>query len=240
MLKNFLLGTLLSTSVVSYAGLEALDTVEMTDIAGQGGADLSWTLSLNHRYATDMSKTNISTVDGNGNVLEAFYVLDPAACGATKQFCRLAIAPNNHVDENGNQKWLVFKGLQGTLQIDEFSIDGDTIINSAGKAQSAMKITFSDDKPLKIRNLGFNTMSIETGTGTGALEGYANTTTYITYNRKTIDTDGNIIETPTAVPSFDQGAEKGFMGLNMHGNLHMSGNLKIFSYNCSGVAGSRC
>ena len=42
------------------------------------------------------------------------------------------------------------------------------------------------------------------------------------------------------VPTFDNGAEKGFMGLNMHGNLHMSGDLKIFSYNCSGAIGARC
>lgn len=240
MLKSFLLGTLLTTSVVSYAGLKALNSGEMTEVAGQGGADLNWTLSLNHVYATDLTKNDISRVDGNGNVLEAFYVLDPNTCGPSKQFCRLAIAPNNHVDANGNQKWLVFKGIQGTLQIDKFSVDGDTILNAAKKAQTALKISFYDDKPLKIRNLGFSTVSIETGTGADALEGYANTPTYVSYNQKIIDANGNITTMVTDVPSFDKGAEKGFLGVNMHGNLHMSGNLKIFSYNCSGTAGSRC
>lgn len=238
MLKTFLVGTLYFTSMISYAGLETLDSVQMMDVVGQGGADLNWTLSLNHIYATDLTKNNISRVDADGNVIEAFYILDPAACGTSRQFCRLAIAPNNHVDASGNKKWLVFKGIQGTLQIDKFSIDGMTLINSAGKPQTAMQISFYDDKPLKIRNLGFNTMSVETGNG--STEGYANINDYQTYTQKVIDADGNLTTTQNAVPNFDKGAEKGFLGLNIHGNLHMNGNLKIFSYNCSGVAGSRC
>lgn len=238
MLKLVLLGTFCVTSIISHAGLKALDRNQMTDVVGQGGADLNWTLSLNHVYATDLSKNNISEMDTNGNVIEAFYMLDPDVCGTTRQFCRLAIAPNNHVDANGNKKWLVFKGIQGTLQIDKFSVDGDTIINAAAKPQTALKITFYDDKPLKIRNLGFNTVSIETGTS--GVEGYANISTYDTYNQKTADANGNLTNEPVAVPSFDKGTEKGFLGVNMHGNLHMSGNLKIFSYNCAGSATSRC
>lgn len=238
MLKTLLFGTLCFTTMLSHAGLEALDQAQMTDVVGQGGADLNWTLSLNHVYATDLSKNNISKLDAAGNVIEAFYVLDPAACGSTKQFCRLAIAPNNHVDGDGNKKWLVFKGLQGTLQIDKFSVDGSTLINAAGKPQTALKISFYDDKPLKIRNLGFSTVAIEIGAN--GVEGYANTPTYETYNQKIIDANGNITTTVNNVGSFDKGTEKGFLGVNMHGNLHMNGNLKIFSYNCSGTSGSRC
>ena len=238
MLKIVVLGMLSFTSIMSYADLEALDHTQMTNAVGQGGADLSWTLSLNHVYATDLSKTNISTMDATGNLLQVFYVLDPTTCGDTKQFCRLAIAPNNHVDAEGNRKWLVFKGIQGTLQIDKFSVDGTTIINAADKPQTALQIKFYDDKPLKIRNFGFNTVAIETGSG--GVEGYANMSTYETYNRKIIDANGNITTETLNVGNFDKGAEKGFIGVNMHGNLHMDGNLKIFSYNCSGTIGSRC
>ncbi|WP_216934753.1 MULTISPECIES: hypothetical protein [unclassified Acinetobacter] len=240
MSKLVTLCTLLCASIFSHAGLDALNQQELTDTVGQSGADLSWTLSLNHVYATDLTKDAISRLDGNGNPLEVFYVLDPATCGATKQFCRLAIAPNNHVDANGNKKWLVFKGMQGTIQIDKFSIDGTTIINHRNEPQTAMKIRFYDDKPLKIRNLGFNTVSIETGTGVGALEGYANTGVYSTYTGRTYNADGTYTPSPQDVPLFDKGTEKGFMGLNVHGNLHMSGNLKIFGYNCTGGAQSRC
>ncbi|NLZ86438.1 MAG: hypothetical protein GX912_05395, partial [Gammaproteobacteria bacterium] len=164
MSKLLTLCALICTSMLSQAGLEVLNQQELTETVGQGGADLNWTLSLNHIYATDLTKDTISRLDGNDNPLEVFYVLDPTTCGATKQFCRLAIAPNNHVDANGNKKWLVFKGIQGTIQIDKFSIDGTTIINHRNEPQTAMKVSFYDDKPLKIRNLGFSTVSIETGT----------------------------------------------------------------------------
>ena len=103
-----------------------------------------------------------------------------------------------------------------------------------------MMLSFYDDKPLKIRNLGFATMAIETGSKLEG-EGYANSTVYEKYNSKQILADGTIgSEVSLDVPLFDQGAEKGFMGLNIHGNMHMSGNVKIFSYNCTGSAASRC
>ena len=37
----------------------------MTAETGQGGADLSWTLSLNHQYATDLTKSQISETVAN-------------------------------------------------------------------------------------------------------------------------------------------------------------------------------
>ena len=154
--------------------------------------------------------------------------------------CRLAIAPNNHEGNNGNKKWLVFKQIQGTIQIDKFSLDGTTIINHKNDPQTAMQLKFYDDKPLKIRNLGFATMAIETGTGQGANEGYANSEVYTKFQGRNYQQDGSYNLVQEDVPLFDQGAEKGFMGLNIHGNMHMSGNVKIFSYNCTGSAASRC
>lgn len=239
MLKMISIVTLLGASLSASANLVSLNYQELTETTGQGGADLSWTLSLNHEYATDMSKLNIS----NGNPSypnDVFYKLDSDSCGTNNLFCRLAIAPNNHVDENGNKKWLVFKQLQGTIQIDKFSLDGTTIINHHNEPQTAMKISFYDDKPLKIRNLGFATLAIETGTGEGANEGYANSQTYNKFTGRVYQADGTFTEEEQDVPLFDRGTEKGFMGLNVHGNMHMNGNLKIFSYNCTGGAQSRC
>ena len=215
MLKQMTLFTLLSAALTAHAGLEAMSPQELKDTVGQGGADLSWTLSLNHLYATDMTKNSISILDANGKPTSVFYALS-------------------------NKRWLVFKGIQGTLQIDQFSIDAVTVGNSRNEAQTAMQVTFYDNKPLKIRNLGFSTVGVETGTGTGANEGYANTSTYSTYTAKTIQDDGTITDIVTNVPTFDRNTEKGFLGLNMHGNLHMSGNLKIFSYNCTGGVNIRC
>ena len=232
MLKKMTLATLVGLSLSAHANLTSLNADEMTQTTGQGGADLSWTFSLNHQYATDLTLNNISGIENGKEVV--YYKFDPKSCGANNLLCRLAISPNNHVDKNGNKKWLVFKDIQGTLQIDRFSLDGTTIINARGEPQTAMKVTFYDDSPLKIRNLGFSTLSIETGTQ--SQEGFLNTEKYDTYVEKI---NGGTAVTKD-VPKFDRGQEKGFVGLNVHGNMHMSGNLKIFSYNCTGGAQTRC
>lgn len=241
MLKKMTLATLMCVSLSSYANLVNLNQQEMKEVVGQGGADLSWTFSLNHRYATNPNLKNIHGIE-NG-IATVYYDFDANSCGTNNLFCRLAISPNNHVDEDDNKKWLVFKDIQGTLQIDRFSIDGATIINYRNIPQAAMQVTFYDESPLKIRNLGFSTLAVETGTTDEAdnkEEGYLNVDKYDTYVEKITDINGNITTAEKAVPQFDLGQEKGFMGLNVHGNMHISGKLKIFSYNCSGGAQSRC
>lgn len=221
----------------TYAALKHLDTEEMVAVTGQaatilGGADLSLTLSLNQQYANDLSKKQISITNGYessgiAKVTEAYYRIRTDVDCPLLELCRLAISPNNNMEQQADgsfkKKWLVFKQLQGTLQIEQFSLSGTTFINQYNNPQSAMYLAFYDDKPLKIRNLGFKSLSVEAGD-----EGYFNTTQYDTY------------ATGKNVPQFDQGQEKGFMGLNVHGNMHMSGNIKIFSVNCTGDGLSRC
>ena len=224
----------LMCSPLTHANLIALENHELTQATGQGGADLSWTLSLNHEYAENLELSNISKFNGGTKPTEVYYRYSKN-CADNNVLCRLAIAPNNHEDNNGNKKWLVFKQIQGTIQIDKFSI-----INHKNDPQTAMQLKFYDDKPLKIRNLGFATMAIETGTGQGANEGYANSEVYTKFQGRNYQQDGSYNLVQQDVPLFDQGAEKGFMGLNIHGNMHMSGNVKIFSYNCTGSAASRC
>lgn len=208
----------LLVSYTAQAELVTLDNDALLQVTGQGGADLSWTLSLNHQYANNMNLSNISELNAQGAVEKAYYSYE---C-LSDILCRFAFSPNNHT-ENGKQKWLVYKQIQGTLQIDKFSLDGSTIINRDGNPQTAMQLTFYDENPLKIRNYGFKSLAVE-----GGDEGYLNNKTYTTYGEG------------YQVPQFDQGAEQGFMGVNMHGNLHMSGTLKTFSYNCAGTSSSRC
>ena len=54
-----------------------------------------------------------------------------------------------------------------------------------------MNLTFYDDKPLKIRNLGFAALSIETGSGQGVNEGYANSEVYINFLGRNYQEDGS-------------------------------------------------
>ena len=237
MLKKSYLAVVLLVSATAHAGLTGLDAQELQEVRGQGGADFNWTLSLNHRYANDLSKKDISLHDlQTGQVAsidDAYYTY---SCQNNVQ-CRLAISPNNHT-EKGNQKWLVFKQIQGTIQVEKFSLEGTTIINKNGDPQTAMKLSFFDDKPLKIRNLGFNNLAVESDTDTE--KGYLKTTVYNQYQAYTVDSTGKKTTFATDIPAFDKDTETGFMGLNMHGNLHMTGDLKIFSYNCTGATGARC
>ena len=233
MLNKSLSAALLLAAGVCHAELSGLNAQEMQDARGQGGADLSWTLSLNHRYANDMSLKDISARDAQGKVSQAFYSYD---CVQDVQ-CRFAFSPNNHKDGD-NQKWLVFKQIQGTLQIEQFSLEGTTILNKDGNPQTAMKLSFLDDKPLKVRNLGFANLSVETDDA--SVKGYLKDEKYSQYDAYTLNANGDKVYSRADVPAFDQGGEKGFMGLNMHGNMHISGDLKIFSYNCAGTGTSRC
>ena len=56
MLNRLFLTLSLGIALSSHANLVSMSTAQLNETTGQGGADLSWTLSLNHVYATDMSK----------------------------------------------------------------------------------------------------------------------------------------------------------------------------------------
>ena len=61
----------------------------------------------------------------------------------------------------------------------------------------------------------------------------------ILYENQVKKADGTTVS-GLQVPEFDRGSEQGFMGLNVHGNMHMSGKLNIFSFNCTGNGAGRC
>ena len=117
-MKKLCVTMLMSVSMLSQAGLVDLDNKELVGVTGQGGADLSLTLSINHQYANDMSLNTISRtngVDANGRaiVTEAYYQMRANQDCALLELCRIAISPNNH-KENGQRKWLVFKPVSYT------------------------------------------------------------------------------------------------------------------------------
>lgn len=205
-MKRYLLGILLLGSQLARADLAVLDPVELANIRGQGGADLSWSFSLNHNLPS--------------NINEVPY--EYSCNGASNEFCRLAFNVSNRKDASGNLYWLVFKKIQGTVVIDKFQLDGTTVTTSAGY-KTAMKLTFLDGYPIQIRNFGFEALAIEKDSGSSdAQKGYLKQTTYSTSHESV----------------FDRGLETGFTGLNMHGNLAMSGTIKFFS--CNSSAASRC
>ncbi len=197
---------LLSSAVFAQGTLLELNNTELSQVQGQGGADLSLTLSINHAVPT----------------LDTTVPFQYSCADASSQeYCRFAINFANRQDANGNLYWLVFKKIQGTIQIDRIGLEGATVTVAPSTYRSSLLLTFYDTSPIKIRNFGFESLALETDTGTAASQkGYLNKTVY------------------GSGTGFDQGLERGFVGLNVHGNLALSGTVKLFS--CNPSAASRC
>ena len=231
MKKNILFSALLLVFGTAHAELQTLDNQQLQQVEGQAGATINWTLSLNQ------------TSPG---------VFDTTTCSDLR-FCRFAVSSNNRYDdgsyvsndgtihkengdvttETGRKQWLVFKGLQGTIQIQNMDISGDDLKYTADngtdeKIKAALKVSFKKEYPILIRNLGFSALSIETDTvaneGAGNVSGYFNADKYGA-------TAGPDIKVTTSV--YDQGRETGFTGITMNGNLALQGNLKVFSCDAS-------
>ena len=231
MKKSILFSSLLVLFGTAHAELQTLDNQQLQQVEGQAGATINWTLSLNQ------------TSPG---------VFDTTTCSDLR-FCRFAVSSNNRYDDGsyvsndgtihkkngdvttatGRKQWLVFKGLQGTIQIQNMDISGDDLKYTADngtdeKIKAALKVSFKKEYPILIRNLGFSALSIETDTvaneGAGNVSGYFNADKYGA-------TAGPDIKVTTSV--YDQGRETGFTGITMNGNLALQGNLKVFSCDAS-------
>ena len=230
MKKNILFSSLMVLFTSAHAELQTLDNQQLQQVEGQAGATINWTLSLNQ------------TSPG---------VFDTTTCSDLR-FCRFAVSSNNRYDDGsyvsndgtihkkngdvttatGRKQWLVFKGLQGTIQIQNMDISGDDLKYTADstdeKIKAALKVSFKKEYPILIRNLGFSALSIETDTvaneGAGNVSGYFNADKYGA-------TAGPDIKVTTSV--YDQGKETGFTGITMNGNLALQGNLKVFSCDAS-------
>ena len=231
MKRSILFSSLLVLFGTAHAELQTLDNQQLQQVEGQAGATINWTLSLNQ------------TSPG---------VFDTTTCSDLR-FCRFAVSLNNRYHDGsyvsndgkihnadgtvittatGRKQWLVFKGLQGTIQIQNMDISGDdlqyTADNNDDKIKAALKVSFNKEYPILIRNLGFDALSIETDTvaneGAGNVSGYFNADKYGA-------TAGPDIKVTTSV--YDQGKETGFTGITMNGNLALQGNLKVFSCDAS-------
>ena len=222
MKKLTLILAFLVVSNPSHAALEQLDNQALQDVTGQGGADISLQLRLNH-------DTSAGFVCANNEL----------------EYCRLALAINNRYADGsykdalgvvrnsaggvianvGRKQWLVFKGIQGTINIQEIKLDG-TDLTYNGIVKSAIQLSFDPLKPIQFRNVGYQSLSIETDTV--ANEGGGNLPGYLAKGAGGTGT-GAYVDGKYTTAGFDNGRETGFTGLNINGNLSIAGTLKIFS-----------
>ena len=203
----------------SHAELKPLANQELQAVEAQSAATINWSLSLNQ------------TSPG------VFANAAGEYCNGTDvKFCRLAMSFNNRTTSDGKKQWLVLKGIQGTIGLNNVDIDVVDLLYkddaNADQIKAALQLSIKETSPILIRNFGFNAMSIETDTvaneGSGNIPGYlamgsggAGATAYA---------DG-VYTDPTN--KFDQGRETGFTGMMMNGNLALQGTLKVFSCDAS-------
>jgi len=222
MKKMTALATLMIVSMQGYAGLEPLDNQELTEVVGQGGADISLELRLNHGANAAF---NCDT-----NALE---------------YCRIALAINNRYADGsyrdslgvvrnsagvvipnvGRKQWLVFKGIQGTINVQQLKLDGADLSYN-GITKPAIQLSFDPLKPILLRNVGYQSLAIETDTV--ANEGVGNLPGYLAKGSGGTGSTAFANGKYTAA-GFDNGREVGFTGLNINGNLSIAGTLKVFS-----------
>jgi hypothetical protein len=203
----------------SHAELKPLANQELQAVEAQSAATINWSLSLNQ------------TSPG------VFANAAGEYCNGTDvKFCRLAMSFNNRTTSDGKKQWLVLKGIQGTIGLNNVDIDVVDLLYkddaNADQIKAALQLSIKETSPILIRNFGYNAMSIETDTvaneGSGNIPGYlamgsggAGATAYA---------DG-VYTDPTN--KFDQGRETGFTGMMMNGNLALQGTLKVFSCDAS-------
>lgn len=217
MKKTMLFASLLLFQT-THAELKPLENKELQAVEAQSAATINWSLSLNQ------------TSPG------VFANATGEYCNGTDvKFCRLAMSLNNRTTLDRKQ-WLVLKGIQGTIGLNNVDIDGVDLLykdeSNADQIKAALQLSIKETSPILIRNFGFNAMSIETDTV--ANEGSGNIPGYLAMGAGGSGDSAyaNGVYTNTA-NKFDQGRETGFTGMMMNGNLALQGTLKVFSCDVS-------
>ena len=251
-MKKTALLIFMSLASFQLSAMEALTDTDMQQIEGQSGADLSLKLTLNQIKTSDSNY-----VSGNSSAYQKdAYQLDSKTGGVCEklEFCRLALSVNNRYvkagdvasSTDGNKLWVVFKGLQGTINLQKLGLDGMDVIyknkDGANVTKAAIQLSYDATLPIQIRNFGFDAISIEKDEFTSQTNP---TTGVVTENSAGATADKyaylkvskyTAADAPNSV--YDQGREKGFMGMKMNGNLALQGKALMFS--CNSASNARC
>lgn len=247
--KNFVIpafaAILLNGALIipAHADLVLLNNDTLQSIAGQGGADLSLVLQLNQD-----ASTGAFTCGGTGTPIKN---------------CRLGVSFNNRdvtalsggsatTTGAGYKTWLVFKGIQGYLNLQQIGLDGSDLTykddNNVDTIKGAIMLTFTPTKPILLRNFGFNGLAVQTDdttTESGATKtpgylGMPTSTGSATQGDTARDdytngyyTKANSFDGGTAGTAATGAREAAFMGLTINGNLALSGTIKIFGCDAS-------
>ncbi|ENU22676.1 hypothetical protein F993_02577 [Acinetobacter proteolyticus] len=242
--------SLIATS--GFAELNDLSDLELQSTVGQAGADLSLALSLNQGPVMGTVNNSILAMYDPARTPQ----FDTSLClKDALEYCRLAIALNNRsVDTSGNplgtnvgkKQWITFKGIQGTVNIPKLGIDGvDVTYTKVGGGtvnKPALQFSFDPKVPIQVRNLGFQSLAIETDTDLNSdatpTPAASNTLTRGYLKKVQYGDASGAFDANNPNYSEKVGREQGFLGVNMNANLSLTGSIKMFS--CAGGTHARC
>ncbi|WP_050041307.1 hypothetical protein [uncultured Acinetobacter sp.] len=248
-MKKMMILLLFSTSIV-HAELKTLDSQALREVEGQAGADLSLKFSLNHTstYQFDDGVGGVCDKTANSNTGLGYCHL---GLSVNKRFVSSRVQGANtfwDVPESdptlanpARKLWLVFKGIQGTVDIQKLGLDGVDLVykNDGGidQIKPSMQLSLDASMPILIRNFGFNALAIEQDDFTSyidsngkVVEGSASTPPTSGYGYLKATTY-NATNAPTSL--YDQGKETGFVGMRMNGNLAIQGKIMMFGCDSS-------
>lgn len=214
-LATVLLGLPLNAAL---AGLQVLDDQSLSNVDGQISPapipidTLAPKLSLGLELRLNLDKN--TTTGALTNI-----------CASGNVSCNIGVAFNNRTSAGGLKDWLVLKNVTGEIIVPNIDITGQLVnVSNTTTAtnRAALTLGFNFAQPIRIRQLGFESLAVETDTqlevtGTGAL----NTANTPGYRRNTVYTD--------AANIFDVGKFTGFLGLDVTANIAIGGTIKVFS-----------
>lgn len=209
------------------AGLQALNNDELQAVEGQAGADLRLKLSLNQK------------LDGQ---FDNVMCSNPGYCHIAISLNKRFVKPGNNgtfiPDSNeGNKLWLVWKAVQGSVNIQKLGLDGiDLKYRNSSNVEivkPSILVSFTAAEPIQIRNFGYEALSIERDNFTSSVNihgGSSNEQDYAYLKNTRYSNNQSDFNNRTSSP-YDAGKQTGFTGLKMNGNLAINGRLAIFSCN---------
>lgn len=211
---------LASPMSAALAGLQALDDQTLSDIDGQVSPapivydNIAPKLSLGLELRLNLDKNTSTGVLTN-------------ICLSGNVSCNIGVAFNNRTT-GGFKDWLVLKNVTGEIIVPNIDITGQLVNvsnNATASNRAALTLRFDEAQPIRIRQLGFESLAVETDTalevtGTGAL----NTANTPGYRRNAL-----IAPAGDTINTFDAGKFTGFLGLDITANIAIGGTIKVFS-----------
>lgn len=210
----------MSASMSALAGLTPLDDQALSNVEGQAtGVQLALTMMINQ------SSPGVET----------------ASCASTASasytFCRLGLQINNVAN------WLLFKSFNGYINIPNLVLFGTTV-NPGSGVQSAVAFSVTLPTPQNANGtaIQFKNFAYTLGIGINPCytDGLGNCPANAKLNPNAAENQATYYQQALyqntapaganySANAYDTGKETGILGVQIHGNLYVGGQLNVFS-----------